>query len=221
MNATDEFIGQRSGLRPTRLFATDSDTHVDEHPGAAQLRSWTVEYLCQPHPDLGRPGPVCPYTKHAVAGRFLWAAFIGGGEITPDFLTAVVGDMNDLFPLLPPEDEPDSRLKALLSVFPDLTRYDDLEAVQRSQKTEFVRHGLMLGQFYPGCTVAGLHNADFPALDSPLPLLAVRHMTPTDLAFLETRYEWVESYLGIFAPAMPTFLRHYLADKLVKQTREN
>ncbi|WP_062997205.1 DUF6875 domain-containing protein [Nocardia mikamii] len=221
MNATDEFIGIRSGLKPTRLFPTDSGTHADEHPGAARLREWTVDYLCQPHPDLGRPGPVCPYTKHAVAGRFLWAAFIEGGDISQDLLAAVVDDMHDLFPLLPPEEEPDSRLKALLAVFPDLARYDDLEAVQRGQKSMFVRQGLMLGQFYPGCTVAGLRNPDFPALDSPLPLLAVRRMTPTDLAFLETRYEWVESYLAIFAPAMPTFLRHYLAEKLVKQTREN
>ncbi|MBU3066397.1 hypothetical protein KO481_33360 [Nocardia sp. NEAU-G5] len=217
MNTTEEFIGSRSSVIPTRLFAVEPGTRADEHPRAEELRRWTVEYLCQPHPDLGRPGPVCPYTGRAVAGRYLWAAFIDGDEIDRTFITAVVDDMNDLFPQLPPEHQPESGLKAVLSVFPDLTRYDDLEAVQHSQKTKFVRQGLMLGQFYPGCTVAGLHNPHFPALDSPLPLLAVRHMAPTDFAFLETRPEWVEPYLEIFAPDIPSFLSHYLAGKLVER----
>jgi hypothetical protein len=224
MNSTDEFIGTRSGVKPTRLFAIDPGTRADEHPCAAQLRSWTLGYLCQPHPDLGRPGPVCPYTKHAAGGRYLWAAFIEGTEIDQEYFTAVVEDMNNLFPVLPPEDGAGAKLKAVLTVFPDLTEYTNLEAVQRNQKTTFVEQGLMLGQFYPGCTVAGLHNPDFPALDSPLPLLAVRHMAPTDFAFLKTRYEWVEAYLARFAPEIPSFLSRYLADKLVegeKQSKEN
>ena len=99
--------------------------------------------------------------------------------------------MNDLFPVLPPERGPGAKLKAVLAVFPDVTEYDDLEAVQRNQKTKFVEQGLMLGQFYPGCTVAGLHNPEFPALDSPLPLLAMRQMAPTDFAFLNARHEWI------------------------------
>ena len=217
MNATEEYIGTRSGVKPINLFAIDPGTRLREHARAEELRRWTVEYLCQPHPDLGRHGPVCPYTGRAVAGRYLWAAFVEGADIGKEFLTAVVDDLNDLFPMLPPEDQPESRLKAVLAVFPDLTRYDGLEAVQRDQKTRFVQKGLMLGQFYPGCAVAGLHNPDFPALDSPLPLLAVRHMAPTDFAFLKTRYEWVETYLEIFAPAIPSFLSHALADRLVER----
>ena len=220
MNATAEFIGTRSGVQPINLFATDPTSREGEHPRAEDLRSWTLEYLCRSHPDLGRPGPVCPYTGRAVAGRSLWAAFIEGDEIDGKFLTAVVEDMHDLFPVLPPEREPESKLKAVLTVFPDLTRYDDLDAVQRSQKTGFVRQGLMLGQFYPGCSVAGLHNPDFPALDSPLPLLAVRHMAPTDFAFLKTRFEWVDTYLEIFAPAIPKFLSHDLAGKLVEDREQ-
>lgn len=216
MNTPDRFVGKRSGVEPTNLFAIDPETRADEHPRTEELRQWTLEYLCQPHPDLGRPGPVCPYTGRAVAGRYLWAAFIEGTEIDCEFLTAVVDDMNDLFSLLPPEHPPDSKLKAVLVIFPDLTEYDDLDTVQRSQKTRFVDKGLMLGQFYPGCTVAGLHNSDFPALDSPLPLLAVRHMAPTDYAFLKTRPEWIDSYLQLFAPGIPSFLIHSIAIELAE-----
>jgi hypothetical protein len=219
MNTSDGFIGTRSGVKPTNLFATDTNNAPDEHPRTEELRRWTMEYLCQPHPDLGRPGPVCPYTGHAVTVRCLWAAFVEGDKIDKEFFTAVVDDMNDLFPLLPPEHEPDSKLKAVLTVFPDLTEFDNLDAVQRSQKTRFVDKGLMLGQFYPGCTIAGLHNPDFPALDSPLPLLAVRHMAPTDFAFLKTQRKWVDTYLEIFAPDIPRFLSHSMADKLVEGSK--
>ncbi|MGF6887591.1 hypothetical protein ABIA39_006304 [Nocardia sp. GAS34] len=217
MKALDERIGTRSGVKPINLFATDATAQPHEHPCAEELRRWTVEYLCRPHPDLGRPGPVCPYTGRAVVNRYLWAAFIEGDEIGQEYFTAVVDDMNDLFPVLPPGRGPGSKLKAVLAVFPDLTEYENLEAVQRNLKTKFVEQGLMLGQFYPGCTVAGLHNPDFPALDSPLPLLAVRQMAPTDFAFLKTRYDWIDTYLRIFAPGIPSFLSHSLAEKLVER----
>jgi hypothetical protein len=216
MNTLDGFIGTRSGVKPANLFAIDPKPPPDEHPRTEELRRWTLEYLCRPHPDLGRPGPVCPYTGRAVEGRYIWDAFIDGDDMDREFLTAVVDDMNDLFASLPPVDEPASKLKAILAIFPDLTHYDDLDAVQRSRKTGFVEKGLMLGQFYPGCAVAGLHNPDFPALDSPLPLLAVRHMAPTDFAFLKTRHEWIDTYLEIFAPGIPRFLSHAMADKLVE-----
>ena len=67
--------------KPINLFAADWKPSRSEHPCAAELRRWIVEYLCQSHPDLGRPGPVCPYTRRAVASRYLWAAFIEGDEI--------------------------------------------------------------------------------------------------------------------------------------------
>lgn len=212
---TDRVVGTRSGIEPANLFAEET-TGTDLPAHAADLRRWTLEYLCRPHPDLGRPGPVCPYTSHAVAQRFLWAAFIPGSDIHRDRITAIVDDLYDLFPGLPPRSEPDSKLKAVLAVFPDLTEYTDIEFVQRDQKSRFVKQGLMLGQFYPGCTVAGLHNPDFRALDSPLPLLAVRHMVPTDFPFLNARREWMDYYLKLFAPTIPHFIATTMSERLVR-----
>lgn len=214
--STDGIVGARSGVRPINLFAGDPAMRADEHPCADELRRWTLDYLCRPHPDLGRPGPVCPFTGRAVARQFLWAAFVEGDDIDGGQITAIVDDLNDLFPVLPPRHEPDSKLKAILAVFPDLTGYTDIETVQHDQKTRFVDKGLMLGQFYPGCTNAGLHNPDFHALDAPLPLLAVRYMAPSDFPFLNTRHEWIDTYLKIFAPTIPSFISHSIADKLVE-----
>lgn len=220
MALTDEIIGTRSGFKPMNLFSTDPAAHTAEHPLAVELRRWTREHLCQPHPDLGRTGPVCPYTGHAVAHEFLWAGFVRGREIGVTQLTAIVDDLNDLFAVLPPRHGPDDKFKAVLALFPDLTDYADIETVQHSQKTRFVDKGLMLGQFYPGCTAAGLHNPDFAALDAPIPLLAVRHMVPTDFPFLKTRKEWIEIYLRTFAPGLPGSLSKSLVDKLVEPAED-
>ncbi|MGQ4600557.1 DUF6875 domain-containing protein [Nocardia sp. R6R-6] len=213
---TDRIAGTRTGVAPANLFAPDVATGADLHPRAAELRRWALEYLCQPHPDLGRPGPVCPYTSRAIAQRCLWASFIPGRDIHRERITAIVDDLYDLFPALPPRDEPDSKLKAVLAVFPDLTEYADIETVQHDQKTRFVERGLMVGQFYPGCTVPGLRNPGFPALDAPLPMLAIRHMAPTDFPFLSTRHEWVDFYLKLFAPAIPRFIATTMSDRLVR-----
>ncbi|MFJ9743824.1 DUF6875 domain-containing protein, partial [Streptomyces sp. NPDC101166] len=131
-------------------------------------------------------------------------------------ISEIIADLYDLFPSLPPLKEPDSRLKAVLAVFPDLTEYTDIESVQHDQKTKFVQQGLMLGQFYPGCTVPGLHNPSFPALDAPLPMLAIRYMAPTDFPFLNSRHDWMDFYLQIFAPGIPKFIASAMSDKLVQ-----
>lgn len=213
---TDGIVGTRSGVRPTNLFATDPAIRAAEHPRAAELRRWIPEYLCRPHRDLGRSGPVCPYIGRAIAHQYVWVSFVEGRHIDTQRITAIVDDLNDLFPALPPQSEPDNKHKAVLAVFPDLTEYVDLDAVQHDQKTRFVDKGLMLGQFYPGCTAAGLHNPMFPALDAPLPILAVRYMVPTDFPFLSSRREWIDTYLKLFAPSIPGFISSSIAAKLVE-----
>lgn len=213
---TDRILGTRSGVEPANLFAPDSEIEATEHPQVAELRLWAREYLCRPHPDLGRAGPVCPYTSHAIARRYLWVAFIDGRDIGVPRLIDIVDDLYDLFPTLPPRDPPDAQFKAVLAVFPDLTDYAAIDTVQRDLKTRFVDKGLMLGQFYPGCTYPGLHNPAFPALDAPVPMLAVRHMAPTDYPFLNSRHEWIDTYLKIFAPAIPGFVTTAMSDKLVQ-----
>ena len=40
----------------------------------AEVARWTVDYLCQWHPDLGRTGDVCPYTEVSMREDLLLAA---------------------------------------------------------------------------------------------------------------------------------------------------
>jgi len=63
----------------------------------------------------------------------------------------------------------------------------------------------MLGEFHMRNNQPGLRNDDFFPLRTPIPCLAVRHMVPTDLAFLNVeRYEltlrikFLTSFLAVF-----------------------
>ena len=38
------------------------------------VADWTKTFVVQPHRDLGRPGPVCPFTVAALEQKALWLA---------------------------------------------------------------------------------------------------------------------------------------------------
>jgi len=203
--------GPRSGIELVSLF---DGFAIDEHPSAPTVRRWAVEYLCHPHRDLGRRGPVCPFAGPSITRRLFWAAFVPGTDVGEDRMRAIADDLAELFPALPPDTGADAALKAVVVVFPDLTDYELIERVQNERKSDFVVQGLMLGQFYPGCTVSGLRNSEFQALDAPLPMLAVRHMVGSDFPFLTTDREWVLAYLKKFAGSVPSSVRSEIAEKL-------
>jgi hypothetical protein len=54
--------------------------------------------------------------------------------------------------------------------------------------------------------MAGLWNEDFRPLRCPLPMLAIRHMVPTDFAFLKGKRELMETYLAAFGDTVPAAL---------------
>lgn len=166
-------------------------------------RQWVNEFLAQPHIDLGREGDVCPFMARSVAaGHATFVSF--DAREGHEALRALVRDLRDdleeraenagswrayLTAVIVPHGLPDDELVPLL--------YD----VHTELKGEFVERGLMLGEFWPGHEVRGLHSDSFRPLDSPLPLLALRHMVLTDLAFLSGPHVPAEAQL--------TYLKHF------------
>ena len=72
-------------------------------------------------------------------------------------------------------------------------------------KPFYVRQGLMLGEFHNRNNSPGLRNKNFYPLRTPLPCLAIRHMVPTDIAFLDVdsyeldlRIAFLQSFLKVF-----------------------
>jgi uncharacterized protein DUF6875 len=112
---------------------------------------------------------------------------------------------------LPPAGGSEGLLNAALIAFPDVVDYTLIDALQQELKPDFVREGLMVGQFYPGCREPGLWNRNFRPLESPVPLIAVRYMVSNDFPFLSSNPAWIETYLRRFAPSMPSQVRSTLA----------
>jgi Domain of unknown function (DUF6875) len=164
------------------------------------VKSWANNWLSKSHPDLGRKGPVCPFTGTSIARDLFRVAFVRSNELDHEQMVSLLEEIACVFPALPP-DGTDSIYKAVVIVFPEVTAYHQIDAIQIECKNSFVKSGLMIGQFYPGHQQAGLWNPNFRPLDAPFPMLAVRHMVTTDYMFLRPNSEWMDAYFARFAPA--------------------
>ncbi|MEV5652091.1 DUF6875 domain-containing protein [Nocardia sp. NPDC052254] len=202
-----------SGTRTATLWWDmygDEKRWHDCHPDARVLTDWIDSHLMTPHPDLGRDGPVCPFVQHSAARHALWAAMVSG-EATVAAMHSVIDDAIDAYGELVGDGRTNT---ALVTVFPGLTDCGRIDDVHRARKTEVVRRGWMLGQFYPGCMVPGLWNRQFHPLDAPLPMLVLRPMMSTDFPFLVARAEWLYAYLTRLAPNLPRRLRWEIAERM-------
>ncbi|MFC6011235.1 DUF6875 domain-containing protein [Nocardia lasii] len=194
--------GERTGATWWSVY-DDPVRWSAEHPRTAPLLDWFTDTLMLPDPDLGRPGPICPFVKPAVAQHNLWIAELPSATDIP----VAVDDAFDLCRTL-------DQTAAVITVFPDLDDTDRIDAAHAARKSAIVREGAMLGQFYPGCPVAGLWNRDYRPLHAPLPMLVIRPMMNTDFPFLVGSPEWLAAYLARYAPGLPRTLRAAIAERM-------
>jgi prolyl-tRNA editing enzyme YbaK/EbsC (Cys-tRNA(Pro) deacylase) len=172
---------------------------------------WSEEYLCQPHPGLGREGPVCPYAQASMRKAFFFLAICRGDDFAEESIRAVLLKYRDWFLEIEPREGGDASFKTILVLFPDLALESIprlIDSTQEALKPEYVSKGLMLGEFHFGPPQkAGLWNQDFRPLASPVPMLVIRHMVPTDFGFLRHEADLVSAYLERFEDQIPTHIR--------------
>jgi hypothetical protein len=190
--------------RPQLLTASQVDRLLGTGAPLAEALGWVRSFLAQPHPDLGRTGPVCPFVPVALELDTIWCGLVTGAEPDPAYLAAAIGEYRELFLELEPRQLPEALNKAILIVFPNLgpEGASAVDEVQRELKPRFVEAGLMLGEFHAANESPGLRNPDFRPLRSPVPMLAIRNMVESDLPFLRRsidppgmRAAFVRSYL--------------------------
>ncbi|OBF90866.1 hypothetical protein A5791_16065 [Mycobacterium sp. 852002-51163_SCH5372311] len=177
------------------------------------VKHWAKNWLSKSHPDLGRTGAVCPFTGTSIKKHLFWVAFVRGNNLDHDSMVGLLEEIAAALPVLPPVDRPESIYKAVVVVFPEVTDFGQIDAVQNKCKHAFVKRGLMVGQFYPGHQEEGLRNPDFRPLDAPFAMLAVRHMVVTDYPFLRGNEKWIAAYATRFAPEIPSHARSEIADR--------
>lgn len=168
---------------------SDDRTHV-------VITEWLAFYIAQPHPQLGRAGPVCPFVAKSMRcnGTVVMSWVF---ESEPDITGArgaVYLGMDRFENLARQAPDPDS--VSLIVAFPDLGReqWHLIDDLHRECKTAAVRRGLMLGQFHPACDAPAAHNPGFPVNRSPVPLVVIRNMSEHDILFLQGNPEWLKHY---------------------------
>jgi hypothetical protein len=173
---------------------------VDLEKALDAVDDWLSDYICQPHSELGRPGPVCPFVEPAQrAGALEVRVRLVGPTPSQTLLNEIVRCGLDEF------SEVDWKagnpnLRSLLLVLPDLPpeHLHLLDEAHAAMKPESVRRGLMIGQFHENCTEKAARNPAFEVSYAPVPTIAVRSMAIHDVLFLSGRRDWFEEYASRF-----------------------
>jgi hypothetical protein len=176
---------------------------------------WAREYLMKPHPELGRPGPVCPYVHGSMEkGSFLLGLCPGNPDA--DGVHSLVMRYRDWFIELGPPSHPSTQLKTIVITFPDLPPErvpEIIDVTQEQLKPHYVSQGMMIGEFHAGPPQkSGLWNRDFRPLWCPVPVLAIRNLVATDFPFLAGESRFVQAYVGRIGNAVPEHLRQAVAE---------
>jgi prolyl-tRNA editing enzyme YbaK/EbsC (Cys-tRNA(Pro) deacylase) len=176
-----------------------------------QVVGWARDYLTEPHPELGRQGPVCPYVQTSMEKRLFLLAVCPGRDLDGARIVETVMRYRDWFLEIEPCSGPDALLKTILILFPEIPLCDVsrlIDATQEVLKPEYVKKKLMIGEFHPlPPQKGGLWNPDFRPLRAPVPMLVIRHMVPTDFAFLKSEKSFVTAYLDIYGDQVPVHIK--------------
>lgn len=179
------------------------------------LRTWMRTYLAREHPDMPRPGAVCPFVKPALDADAIEIRAVTTPGPSPQatalgatraalaaFAGEVVAPADDL---VGGRSTASGMLRALVLVFPDLVaRGAVIDEIHALVKCEAVAAGLMIGHFHDACMEPSARNPLFPVNRAPLPLLVVRAMTVHDILFLHGQERWFRVYAERFGHLFAT-----------------
>jgi len=213
-------------LAKEKLFLKLSDLKSQPRPEPVrdygdpieQLLNWVDEYLCKPHQELGRAGPVCPFVPTALEMGLLYLLIFPRVDQDTDLeeMRQLVLHERDQFLTMEPRQGNAAQFKSFLMIFPNIPSpqaHEVIDRLQASLQESFVERGLMVGEFHPGPpNKRGLWNETFRPLACPIPLLAIRHMVPTDILFLKEKSSLVAEYLRLFGDMVPSKFVHLVEE---------
>ena len=182
------------------LLGLDQAEVPTADPHARAIAGWVRGYLMRPHPELGRPGHVCPFTAQAARLSLVRIGVSphGGGD-----QTGILATMNDAlraFDAMPCKRS--TRVfRTVIVAFPgcaDAAGIAALKRVQNAMRHQSIVWAKMIGLFEPGSRDEGLLNPKFRPLRSPVPALAIRMLVEQDAPFVMRNPLLAPIYLAKF-----------------------
>jgi hypothetical protein len=178
------------------------------------VADWIRTFVVEPHEDLGRAGPVCPFVPGSLGRKTLWLA---PEQIADRDAPEVVELMRGYKRLLldtRPTDADDVIYSVIVVVFSDLSadRAQGVfaEVLQQLAVPSYGEDGILFGPFYQGHAGTALYNSSFRPFQSPVQFLFVRHGVTSDWKFFLDDDQW----LNLWAHRYGESGTHALAEEL-------
>lgn len=164
------------------------------------LADWVESYLMRAHPDLGRTGAVCPFTKQAAKIDTVRLAISRAGaedeEEAFSLIRRTFAELEEI-PCKPGMEH----FRTIIVGFPDCATPEGmamLGRVQRRHKYYSLSRFRMIGYMFADNDAPGLWNPAFRPLRAPLPVLAIRHLVEQDAPFAARHPLLMAPYLAKF-----------------------
>lgn len=192
------FGGRHEAERTGHLAESDRDA-------LRAVADWVETFVVRPHAELGRAGPVCPFTPQAIDHGTLWlAAERSAGLGTPGLIELIRGYQRALLGNAPVDGEAAVN-KSVVIVFTDLPAAQAsgffAGALEQIAVPSYVDDGLVMGPFYEGNEGTAIYNPGFRPFQSPVPLLLIRRAVVSDWKFFLNNETWFNLWSRRFGEA--------------------
>lgn len=176
-------------LNPISKFGDDQtfDGISPERLKTYQLiRGWVKVFLMSAHPELGRPGPVCPFTPQSFR---LDTIILGVSDLTSPNTQLVTDGMRYCFAELEkiPCTAANAQFRTIIIGFPGLNTPEGIQSLNMAIKplTFYASiRGRMYAVVHPQNEAQGIWNQDFRPLKAPIPMIAIRQLVLNDTPFV-------------------------------------
>jgi hypothetical protein len=197
-----EDVGKTSGLADSDLDALHA------------VADWIESYVVQPHKDLGRAGPICPFVPRALERKTFWLAPEQIADMDVPAVVELMDGYRKLFLDARPTDGDDAKYKVIVVVFTEL-RGDRAQGVfdgvlDQLAVGSYAEDGILYGPFYEGHEGTAIYNSSFRPFRSPVPFLFVRYGVISDWKFFLDN----EDLFNLWARRFGESATHALADEL-------
>lgn len=167
----------------------------------AEVFAWIRQYLGQPHPELGRDGPVCPFAQPAIEADQLSVIISEDDGASRTRLRGALFQLAASFSARLRERAP-SMYASLVVVFPRLgaDRFHFLDELHDELKTSLMSSDIMVTSFHPQSERPAIWNPEFHVLRAPFAGFAFRRMDVRDIVFVGHNRKAFAHYRSRFGP---------------------
>jgi hypothetical protein len=179
------------------------------------VAEWIRTFIVKPHKDLGRAGPVCPFTPEALERHTLWLADEKVADRSVSDVAGLISEYQRLFKEARPTDGDGVIFKSFVVVFTDLPpdRAGNFlgDVLEQVALPSYAKDGFVMGPFYEGNEGGAIYNASFRPFTSPVPFVLVRLAVVSDWKFFLENPDflplWADRYGSAGALALADELR--------------